>query len=581
MRGWLKSYKDFWKNKYYVLLLSLTAVFSYGYLITHHTIGIDDTPSIAYFEEGLAAIVGRWVIFLLNKIVPVASIAPFLIDLIGVLLFMAAVTVWAVLLERIFGELMPKAGYFLFACLFLSNPLISEVYTYYLHNGISIGYLFSGISLCCFLSAVSEKKKSAWAGSVLSLVVAVGCYESFMIVYIMGVLLVLCSLRIAGREKKGVFLPLCGAAAVTVVSVLLRSLIVSGCIAIFGLESLSDQAVRRSVSEMLGWMMAPGAFSELGMILKRVIVMYGIFGYAYLPIRYYVIAVLCAAVCTVVYGIRRRDFRIPVLFLGGLIASYLLIFIEGKATLYRSAQFLPVFSAWGFFLTLLALRRLSAVIREIPLKISGKGKAKEADSASAEAEPSAKISKKGKGLWSGNWLWAAGCLLTGIFLLNQCVDMNHWFYVDDRKYEDAKNTAQMVAYELEKSYDTSKPVLFTGTYLVPESIIGDAYVKYGSDTYYKMLRLTELLDEHLLEKFQREYGVWVAQTPSLSVIEWGRTAFDTEEELIAFFAMHGYELKAYAGKTPNLEAEKEAVSLPHFPAEGSIVDKGDYILVHF
>ena len=37
-----------------------------------------------------------------------------------------------------------------------------------------------------------------------------------------------------------------------------------------------------------------------------------------------------------------------------------------------------------------------------------------------------------------------------------------------------------------------------------------------------MHRLTDFVDEHLLEKFYREYGVWVAQTPSLSVLDWGR-----------------------------------------------------------
>ncbi len=30
-----------------------------------------------------------------------------------------------------------------------SSPLISEVFTYFLHNGIAIGYLCCGISLCC------------------------------------------------------------------------------------------------------------------------------------------------------------------------------------------------------------------------------------------------------------------------------------------------------------------------------------------------------------------------------------------------------------------------------------------------
>ena len=112
------------------------------------------------------------------------------------------------------------------------------------------------------------------------------------------------------------------------------------------------------------------------------------------------------------------------------------------------------------------------------------------------------------------------------------------------------------------------------------SIIADAYVEYNSETFYQMLRITSLVDEHLLEKFYRDYGVWVAQTPSLSVIDWGRYAFDSDEELVRFAAMHGHEL------VPLLDgdyaaAEEYSLTLPEFPAEGSVVDMGDYIIVHF
>lgn len=73
---------------------------------------------------------------------------------------------------------------------------------------------------------------------------------------------------------------------------------------------------------------------------------------------------------------------------------------------------------------------------------------------------------------------------------------------------------------------------------------------YDSEAFYRMKRWTDPIDGHLLEKFYRDYGVWVAQTPALSVIEWGRYAFDTDEELARFFHMHGHELQ------PCLQPEK-------------------------
>ena len=58
IRSWIEDIKDLWKKNCYCLALALTAVLSYGYLITHQTVGIADTPYAYYFEEGLAANVG-------------------------------------------------------------------------------------------------------------------------------------------------------------------------------------------------------------------------------------------------------------------------------------------------------------------------------------------------------------------------------------------------------------------------------------------------------------------------------------------------------------------------------------------
>ncbi len=576
MKDWIKDFITFWKNKYYVLALSLTAVFSFGYLVTHQTVGIDDTPYAYYFEEGLAAIVGRWVMFLVNKVLHISDFAPFVTDLAGVLILMAAVTVWCVLMKRIFGEKIPLAGYILYSCLFLSNPLHSEVFTYYLHNGVATGYLFCGISLCCFLEGVFRMRYAAfrrlrvgwkqWLFSVLCLWIAMGCYESFMVVWLVGVCVVLCSMRmcsVTGQGEKsgvGIFRALCVAAVIAVAGMILRSLMVAGVTAVFGLEYLQDEAVQRSITEMMGWMNDPENAGLLGMILKRIFVMYGVFAYAYYPIRIYVIACVAVGIVSLWMGIRRKSLWIPVLAVGSFIASYLLVIIEGKATLYRAAQFLPMVSAWGLLLIVYAAGQMA-----VSLQKRGKQDAK----ASGMAAVSSRI------------LNGVVCAALIVIVWNQCTDMNKWFYVDDMKYQNAKETVSQIAYELEKSFDTSKPVAFTGTYLIPRSIIADAYVEYNSEIFYKMKRITDPIDVHLLDKYYRDYGVWVAQTPSLSVIEWGREAFDSGEELKRFFAMHGHEIQTVHDWEQYRKAAKQAIGMPSFPEEGSIVDMGEYIIVNF
>lgn len=565
----------FCENRLYMGILLLTAVCAYGYKVTNVTIGIDDTPSLYYFEEGLIAIVGRWVLFLLNKVIALAEFVPFVTDFAAVLLLIAAAIVWSALFYSVFGEKIPVTGYAFFAAVFVSCPLISEVFTYFLHNGIAIGYLSCAVSLCFMREwqrSIRKQRKGSglWekpdcpavtklAAAAVFLWIAMGCYESFMILWLAGLLLLLLSERIClGTERtartgeRGVFGTLAGGALAALAAVLLRSLMIVVLTKAFRLEYLQGEAVQRSVTEMLGWMVQPGAFGELAMILKRTFVLYGVFAYAYLPIRIFVLSAVVITVVTLVRVIRGRDVWALILLPAAYLAAFSLLFIEGKATLYRSAQFLPVFCGYGALL-------FAYIIYEL-------------------------TGSSGRGVHRKLCLGTRGIAVAVLAVItwNQCMDITKWFYIDKQKYDAAVKTVDQIALDLERDFDTSKPVIFTGNYEIPYSIVKDAYVSYGDSRYYKMKRLTDLIDPDLLDKYNRgSKGVWVAQTPALSVIDWGRYAFDSDAELVRFFEMHGHRLVACGDIDRYAEAEEESLNLPEYPQDGYIVDKGDYIIVHF
>lgn len=564
-KKWSGYIRKFAENRVYMGILLLAAIGAYGYKVTNAAIGIDDTPSLYYFQEGLIAIVGRWVLFLLNKVISLAEFVPFVTDFAAVLLLIAAAIVWSALFYSVFGEKIPVVGYAFFAAVFVSCPLISEVFTYFLHNGIAIGYLCCGISLCFmreWQSSVRKQRKGSGirekldslavtkpAAAAVFLWIAMGCYESFMILWLAGLVLLLLAERIAwGRQEKDVFATLVAGALAALLAIVLRSLTIVAVTKVFHLEYLRGEAVQRSVTEMLGWMVQPGAFGELTMILKRTFVLYGVFAYAYLPIRIFVLSAVVITVVTLVRVIRSRDLWALILLPAAYLAAFSLLFIEGKATLYRSAQFLPVFCGYGVLLFVYGIWQLTT---------GRKGR----------------ISAVIRGL---------AVLVPAVILWNQCMDMTKWFYIDKQKYDVAVKTVDQIALDLERNFDTSKPVIFTGNYEIPYSIVKDAYVSYGDIRYYKMKRLADLIDPDLLDKYNRgSKGVWVAQTPALSVIDWGRYAFDSDAELVKFFEMHGHRLVACEDIDRYAEAEEESLNLPEYPRDGYIVDKGDYIIVHF
>lgn len=534
----------FINNKVYLVVLILTVVGCYGFKMMHVTIGIDDTPYEYYFSEGLVVIVGRWVLFLLNKIISIANFAPFLTEFAAVLLFMLAVTCWSIVFKRIFGKSIPEWGYVVFACLFISNPLISEVFTYFLHNGICIGYTFSALSLLAFLEGLDKRgkeKSKSYGVSALCIWVAIGCYESFAVVFMVALLLVLFSRRIC-YKKDHVILSVLSGVGILVAAIALRSIITKILIAVFSLEGMKDEAVGRSVSEMLSWIVDAEGRAGLTMAIKRAIVMYGVFAYQYLPILMYVLACIALIICAVVFVIKRKDPMIFLYMIGIFVASWILIFVEGKVTLYRACQFIPLFCAYGFLLLIYGCRSLFFKYKKLAI---------------------------------------IGMIIALIAIMNQVTDMNKWFAIDYQKYELAKDTMNQVAYELERSCDITKPLIFVGVYDIPMEIIQDAYVPIGSELFWKMNRITSKIDEHLLEKFYRRGNIWVAQTPSLSVIQWGMSAFDGNKELIKFMKMHGHEFVATEDIAFIQQVTMENLDMPVWPRDGSIKEYEDYIVINF
>ncbi|MBR1772004.1 MAG: glucosyltransferase domain-containing protein [Lachnospiraceae bacterium] len=557
-----RDFKNVYYHRGYLFLLSLVAACGYGFKIAHPVMGIDDTPYAYYFEEGLAAVVGRWVLFVVNKIFAIAEFAPFMTDFLAVLLFMAAVTVWGLLFYAVLGDRIPVYGYWLFSCVFLSCPLVAEVFTYYLHNGIACGYLFCGISLYLLLDAfysMEARRLGHLCGrlslAVAAMTVAMGCYESFMIVWLSGALLLLLAQRLAG-ERRWLIRKLLLTALAACGGMVLRAVVLKVVTAVFGLGYLKGDAIQRSLGEMVGWMLQPGAFSEFAMILKRLYVMYGVFAYAYLPIRIFVLAAVVLLCFGLWRSVKQRDPWIFLLLIGAFVAAFLLAFVEGKATLYRSAQFVPLFCGMGMLFAAYALEGYARRLRESNLALPYRHLLIHVPTA----------------------LFG---LAAAVILWNQCTDLNHWFYVDYQKYQYSVTYMDRVADALEADYAIHKPIVFTGEWENPKSLVQDAYVSYNSPVFFRMKRLTDAVDAHLLEKFYRDYGVWVAQTPSLSVISWGKYAFDNDAQLIKFMELHGHSFRPLTDSAEYEQAEQYALQMPHFPQEGSIEDVGDYIIVHF
>ena len=142
-----------------------------------------------------------------------------------------------------------------------------------------------------------------------------------------------------------------------------------------------------------------------------------------------------------------------------------------------------------------------------------------------------------------------------------------------------------IAYDLEKDYDTSKPIVFRGGYTVPFAICGDAYVSFSSPEYQWICRLTDPIDTHLKEKYFAPIGYQFAESPAISVLQWGVTAFDgTSTQLIEFWKMHGHDsfhCVTDLARMEEAEQIRKDTNMPGYPKDGYIMECEDYIIVNF
>lgn len=557
MKRLAEDVKSFFQYKYYLAGLALIAAGAYGFAVTHYAVGMDDTAVALYYEEGLAPYVGRFSLFLLNRVLGLSlgEFAPWLVELASVLILMVSATLWCVVWKRACGDRLKLSGWIYLAAsgMFISCPLISEVFVFYLHNGVCSGYGITALAVLCLMGGLEREWPSVGRGSqtLLSgvlLCVALGFYESFLIVYIMGAVMAFLLLRLfVGKRGGGVYDHRSGAwalhgAAAVAVGLLLRGAVLVILKWAYRLESLSVYDVR--YRHLFGDIFT--VQGELAMLLKRFYVKYFVNAVVYFPVGILVAAMLFLTVYLLYQTVRKRDVLLLLCLAAVAALPVLMSLAEGLATRYRSAQYVPLLCS---FTVLLILAQIQLCRPRV-------------------------------------WLRVCCGVLLSILLFNQCAEMNKWFYVDYLKYQDAVRVMNQVACDLERECDISKPIVFRGAYKVPASLLQEAYVDFGSGEYRLICMLTDPIDVHLKEKY---YVAGTAaysplEMPAVSVLQWGVTAFDdTAGQLIRFWEMHGIEgfrCEMDFERIDRAEQIRQERNMPGYPREGYILECEDYIIVN-
>lgn len=537
-------------NKVYMFVMGFILLCSYGFQMTHFSIGIDDTAIPLYFDKGLSPIMGRWVIFLLNKVLYMTKWAPFLVEAMGALLLGATAVVYCVIFRRIIGDLFDTYAAIVFSAVFVSYPLISFVYRYYLHNGLGIGNLATAVALLFFTEAFSLKLKESLKNYLLSMLlmlVAIGCYESFIIVYLIG-LLVIIFLKAGFAEEKHSFIK-CFVKFVTgclpiLLSVILRSVVIRVVVAAFKLSVPEVTTIGlRSIGEMSS-LINPVYGESLAMLVKRFLIVYHLNALLFFPITIYELSCILFLIFALVLTIKKRNPVFLVMWVGMEIIPFLLVLVEAKISFYRECQYLPFYCAIGVGLFYVLCKKAFAKKKVI--------------------------------------LYVAG-ILAAIVIYNQVAMLNSNFFMEYREYQYTCDILKGAAHDIMERYGNEYPVIFIGGDELPHEFVKDYYVPFSDKRYQLLARITDLNDVHLKEKYWSPYGYTFINEGSLSTIQWAFDAFDgTNREMIEFLNMHGYSFMYLTDpdEYKRIRYSSEYEGMPQWPSEGSIRLENGYVIVN-
>ena len=545
-------------NKAYMIITAITALLSYGFAITHCSPGIDDISMDLYLNKGMLPEVGRWTLFLINKIIHLTQFTPFIFDLLGLIILWISAALFCVLINRVARERVSLAGYVLFACFFLTCPLFSETDIYYLHNCSDLGWLLIALSLILSYDVINDPKKNIKqtvikaVSAMLLLWIAVGCYESFMFVFFTALLFILLFEAFLKKEKlrfkKLLFTVLYGVICIGC-TIILRALICKLLEIVFRFPNLlSDNVKTRSMGVILGELFSVDSLWSIKELFIDTIIKYRLNALLYLPVTLYAGALLILFVVCIVSAVKHKSIGYILIWLGVELIPFVQVYLQGYVFYYRSAQIVPLTIAF------MAIMILSAL------------------------DPSKK---------SGKILRGVLCAVYSVLIINCAVMLNHQFYLDRMRYDNDKWMMREMSEDIYRfageNYGEELCVFFAGHMDVPDAFREGFYVSENDPRVLLIKKIVGVADPGLSTVHSRISNgkYYYDDEMTFSLYMWGKEAFDgTNKELMRFINMHGGNFTTIDDKDEITNAKWDADVLPAWPAEGSIVQRDGYILVH-
>lgn len=513
-----QGFKKFLLNPLYIFPVLISTILCYAYYLTHETVTIDSLSSDRYYH-GLLVAQGRLTATIIENYLGFEHLPIAVENIIGLICFILGATVFCI----IFDKAKPQSNvlpYTFSTCLYITFPLMNE---YFMFKG-SVLTTGGSILLVSFALYFALKIKNLIASILISSIFiffAYSWYESFILVYIGAVFLLLILLADGQKSQKELFFNGFWLAPTLFLGFSLEEIISNAIINICNITQDNNNAVGTawlSSSATLKSFFYDFIYSFVSKI------------FCYAP---FTILFIFLAVAFVLMILQTKSTKKPILiffYFGLALTVFFLSIYRGTESAYRTEQGIP------FYISAITLLLSSKIIN-----LNGKKALK-----------------------------IIASLSLVIILTVQICSSNYWYHVNVLRDKEEKQVVCNIAKDLEK-YDKNKPVIFIGYYQLSNNI-KDKYTVKKDSVAGKIIDYTS-------KKAKKSYTYTACQTSISSYISWSIYSFSSANvELKKFFNSCGYDFKLGTNEQFE-EATKKYINIPSYNDSGYILDAGDYIVV--
>ncbi len=513
-----QGFKKFLLNPLYIFPVLISTILCYAYYLAHETVTIDSLSSDRYYH-GLLVAQGRLTATIIENYLGFEHLPIAVENIIGLICFILGATVFCI----IFDKAKPQSNvlpYTFSTCLYITFPLMNE---YFMFKG-SVLTTGGSILLVSFALYFALKIKNLIASILISSIFiffAYSWYESFILVYIGAVFLLLILLADGQKSQKELFFNGFWLAPTLFLGFSLEEIISNAIINICNITQDNNNAVGTA------WLSSSATLKSFFYDFIYSFVS-KIFCYAPFTILFIFLAV---AFVLMIFQTKSTKKPILIFFYFGLaLTVFFLSIYRGAESAYRTEQGIPFY------------------IGAITLLLSSKI-----------------INSNGK-----KALKIIASLSLVIILTVQICSSNYWYHVNVLRDREEKQVVCNIAKDLEK-YDKNKPVIFIGYYQLSNNI-EDKYTVKKDSVAGRIINYTS-------KKAKKSYTYTACQTSISSYISWSIYSFSSANvELKKLFNSCGYDFKLGTNEQFK-EATKKYINIPSYNDSGYILDAGDYIVV--